>query len=111
MGANVQVAAETYDWLSEIANIPDVEVRPDVLLAPMTALHIGGPAAAVVMPHTTLAVATVQSWAKARQVPCTIVSGGTHVVVSDQGFPGVVIDLSPGFSFLREERTTSGAHR
>jgi UDP-N-acetylmuramate dehydrogenase len=105
----VQAAAEAYDWFSELGNIPDVEVRPDVLLAPMTGLRIGGPAAALVMPQTGEAVAAVQTWARARRIPCAIVSGGTHVVVSDLGFPGVVIDLSPGFSFLRERRDGDGS--
>jgi UDP-N-acetylmuramate dehydrogenase len=107
---DVQAVADTPSWLSELANIPDLEVRADVLLAPMTGLRTGGPAAALVFPHTAHAVAAVQRWARERRVPCAIVSGGTHVLVSDQGFPGIVIDLSPEFSFLRERRDLSGAH-
>lgn len=68
-----------------------VELRPDVPLAPFTTFKVGGPAEWLVAPADgDELIAAVQA-AHAHGVPVTILGGGSNVLVSDHGVPGLVI--------------------
>ncbi len=112
MGVSVFAAAERYDWLDELLELgarAGFEVRPDVLLAALTSLHVGGPAAAVIMPKDPEALQAALTWARERGVPCVMFGSGTRLIAADRGFPGLVIDLGPGFSWVAERRQLDGA--
>ncbi len=89
-------------WLEGLREIPDLEVREDVLLAPMGSFRIGGPADVLLQPMSAAAVAEVQKFVAREDVPLTILGGGTNVLIGDLGIRGVVVDLSAGFNFLNE---------
>jgi UDP-N-acetylmuramate dehydrogenase len=58
-------------------------------LAPLTTLHLGGPAARLVEAHTEdEAIAAVRE-----ADPVLLLAGGSNVVISDEGFPGTVVRL------------------
>jgi UDP-N-acetylmuramate dehydrogenase len=61
------------------------------LLAELTTLRLGGPARDLVSAATTDEVVAAVRDADAAQVPALIVGGGSNLVVSDDGWPGVVI--------------------
>jgi UDP-N-acetylmuramate dehydrogenase len=61
------------------------------LLAELTTLRVGGPAHDLVTVGTTDELLTAVRDADAAGVPVLIVGGGSNLVVSDDGWPGVVI--------------------
>jgi UDP-N-acetylmuramate dehydrogenase len=80
-------------------------------LAPYTTFRVGGPAALFVEPNdehdlSALSVAIGESG-----VPFIVLGKGSNVLISDDGFPGVVIRLGKGFRWSRQdgERLSAGA--
>ena len=90
-------------WIMGLREIDDLEIREDVLLAPMGSFRIGGPADVLVSPQTPESVAGLQGFVRREQLPLTVLGGGTNVLIGDLGIRGVVVDLSAGFNFLHEE--------
>jgi len=68
--------------------------RNSVPLAPFTWLKIGGPAEYLVEPRTTDELLDIVSRCRDRDVPVRVLGGGSRLVVSDAGVPGVVIRLA-----------------
>ena len=99
----VRQETNNLSWLAGLYDIPDLDVREDVLLAPMGSFRIGGPADVLTQPHSAEAIAHLQRYARDEKVPLTILGGGTNVLIGDFGVRGIVVDLSAGFNFLHEE--------
>ncbi len=68
-----------------------IDIREGVELGPMTTLGIGGPARYFVEVHTKEALREAVGWAHGRALPIFILGGGSNVLVSDNGFDGLVI--------------------
>ncbi len=85
----------------------------DAPLAPFTYYKIGGPAAVFAEVPKTEDLAILKSLLSEFPLPCFVMGGGTNLLVSDRGFPGVVIRLSDGFANLetpdKGERVRCGA--
>ena len=69
------------------------EIQQNVPLGPMTAYRIGGPAKYYVRPVNRESLLRVLRWAKAQNLPYFIMGAGTNLLVSDRGYPGLVIHL------------------
>jgi UDP-N-acetylmuramate dehydrogenase len=68
-----------------------------VQLAPLTTLGIGGEAKYLCTADTVEDVRACVHYAAVQQVPWFVLGGGSNILVSDQGFAGVVIKMSiPG---------------
>jgi UDP-N-acetylmuramate dehydrogenase len=68
-----------------------VRIEENVALAPYTTLGVGGPArwfARVTRPPELL---EALPFARARRLPLFVLGGGSNLLVSDEGFPGLVI--------------------
>ena len=67
--------------------------QEQVQLAPLSTLGIGGPAQwfarAIRVEHVTAA----HDWAEARGVPLFVLGGGSNLVISDEGFNGLVLQV------------------
>ncbi len=68
-----------------------VTICSRVPLAPLTALKIGGPAEYFVAVKSPSELASAVANAKKRQLPITVLGGGSNVLVDDAGIPGLVI--------------------
>jgi UDP-N-acetylmuramate dehydrogenase len=66
----------------------------DVLLAPLTTLRMGGPAARLVDVERDEDVVDAERDAKTRGEPLFVLGGGSNVVVADEGFPGRVMRIA-----------------
>jgi UDP-N-acetylmuramate dehydrogenase len=79
---------------SALAAIPSLHVRRDELLSAHTRFGIGGPAD--VFADTADSEAFVQALRVVRESgwPYTIIGGGTNLIVSDEGFRGIVLRYS-----------------
>jgi UDP-N-acetylmuramate dehydrogenase len=69
-------------------------VRENVPLAPFTTLGIGGPARFLIEAQTEAQVMEALDLAVARGLPVFVLGGGSNILVSDAGFPGIVIKIA-----------------
>ena len=88
-----------------------VSVRYNVPLAERVSMKVGGPAELLVAPHTPEGAVNIWKTVHGSDVPVTVLGGGTNVVIADRGIPGVVLDLEPGFSYLKEHPLEEGVVR
>ena len=63
-----------------------------------TTFRIGGPADLFVMPEDEESLAAVVRCCRQHQVPCTIVGNGSNLLVSDDGYRGVVVQIGRNLS-------------
>jgi UDP-N-acetylmuramate dehydrogenase len=77
----------------EIEAACGAEVREDVPLADHTSLGIGGPAALFVEADSVDRLAATIAAARAQSLEVLVLGGGTNLLVSDEGFDGLVIRL------------------
>ena len=79
-------------------------IQENVPLAPLTTLKVGGPARYFVQAHTIAEVSDAVSLARSRNFAVFVLGGGSNLVISDAGWPGLVLKIAiPGI----EERTQS----
>jgi len=71
-----------------------LRIQENIPLAPFTTLHVGGPARYFVEAHTEHEAAEAVAYAFARQLPLFVLGGGSNLVVSDSGWPGLVLKIS-----------------
>jgi UDP-N-acetylmuramate dehydrogenase len=84
-------------------SIPN-DIRENVPLAPYTTLGVGGPARYFGRGDSRDAIAELTTWASARSFPLLVLGGGSNLLVSDDGFPGLVIHIAIEGAAWREWR-------
>ena len=79
------------ETLERLTAIPNLQVQTRVSLARYTRFGIGGPAD--IFAETSSVDAMLQALRMARSggLPCLVIGGGTNLIVSDDGFRGVVV--------------------
>jgi UDP-N-acetylmuramate dehydrogenase len=70
-----------------------MEIKSNIALAPYTTFKIGGPAKFFCSAETPDDLKTALDFAQQQQVPVFILGGGSNVLISDEGYPGLVINL------------------
>jgi UDP-N-acetylmuramate dehydrogenase len=71
---------------------PDFEyAQEDYPLAPSTLYNVGGPAQLALLPRNNEEMAQAYRWMLEQSIPKLILGGGSNVLISDKGFPGVVL--------------------
>jgi UDP-N-acetylmuramate dehydrogenase len=81
-----------------------VEIQENVALAPFTTFGIGGDAKYFVEVQNDEALREALEWAHEKNLKFLILSGGSNVLVSDNGFNNLIIHIvSSGFSFASNE--------
>lgn len=68
-------------------------LREQVPLAPLTTFGIGGPARWLAEADSENALVEAVAFARERNVPLFVLGGGSNVLASDEGFPGVVLRI------------------
>jgi UDP-N-acetylmuramate dehydrogenase len=68
-------------------------LQRNVPLAPFTTLGIGGPARLFIRAETVDEIREALSWTAAHHEPLFILGGGSNVLISDEGFDGVVLQI------------------
>ncbi len=79
-------------------------VRTRVPLAPLTTFRVGGPAALYLEPEREEDLATVSRAVGETTIPFTVIGKGSNVLVSDEGFPGLVLRLGKGYRWAARDR-------
>ncbi len=76
-------------------------------LAPFTTLGIGGPARWYLRASSEEEIAAAVEWARSHDLPLFVLGGGSNLLVSDAGFPGLVLHIAlRGITAIDD-----GAHR
>ncbi len=70
---------------------PVLEFSENVPLAPFVSFRVGGPARWFCAPGSPEQFAQAQTFARDRNLPCFLLGNGSNLVISDRGFPGLVI--------------------
>jgi len=86
------------EQLARLLGTLKIPVRTAEPLARHTSFKVGGPAALFAEPRTTGELLAVLSFCREQHVPSHVLGGGTNLLVSDQGFAGVVIRLAGEFN-------------
>src|SRR5688500_3095743 len=69
-------------------------VRENVPLAPLSTIGVGGPARYYVRAADVDELLQAADWAHTRRQPLLLLGGGSNLIVSDTGFPGLVIHMA-----------------
>jgi UDP-N-acetylmuramate dehydrogenase len=84
-----------------------IEPSPEVPVAPLTTLEIGGTADWLVEVASTSELRDALRWAHDHRLPVTVLGGGSNVVVADGGVPGLVVRIaSHGIDLERRHEVT-----
>ncbi|MGD9563430.1 MAG: UDP-N-acetylmuramate dehydrogenase [Pyrinomonadaceae bacterium] len=84
-----------------------LDIRENIPLAPLTTLRVGGPARFFVQVRNEDEVSRALGEASSRGLEVFILGGGSNILVSDDGFDGLVIRLA--LEGVRKLRTTDPA--
>jgi UDP-N-acetylmuramate dehydrogenase len=68
---------------------PELQIRHNVSLAPLTTLELGGTAHAFAEVGTVAAAREAVQWAWRQNLPFVVLGGGSNIVVADRGFQGL----------------------
>lgn len=68
-------------------------LQRNVPLAPLTTLGIGGPAKSFVRAETVDEITEGIAWAETNREPLFVMSGGSNLLISDEGFDGLVMQV------------------
>jgi UDP-N-acetylmuramate dehydrogenase len=78
-------------------------VRSAFPLAPLTSFRIGGPAAIFVEAEDDEDLSIVAGIAEATDTPVAVIGKGSNLLVSDDGYPGIVVRLGRGYRWAGRE--------
>ena len=71
-----------------------MELRENVLLAPLTTIRIGGQARYFVEARNLGEVQQAVTLARSRNLPLFVLGGGSNLLIADSGFPGLVLKIA-----------------
>jgi UDP-N-acetylmuramate dehydrogenase len=71
-----------------------MKIQENVPLAPLTTFGIGGPARWFVEAASEAEIVDALSWAREQSLPLFVLGGGSNLLVSDAGFPGLVLRVA-----------------
>jgi len=74
--------------------MPDIDIRENVALAPLTTLGVGGNARFFVKASSVAEVERAVVFARDRRLELFVLGGGSNLVVSDRGFDGLVLQIA-----------------
>jgi UDP-N-acetylmuramate dehydrogenase len=71
-----------------------LNIQENIPLAPLTTFRVGGPARYFIDAHSEHDVSEAVAFAFARKLPLFVLGGGSNLLVSDEGWPGLVLKVS-----------------
>lgn len=77
--------------------LPSEAIREDVPLCSYTTMRVGGPADVMLSPSTEEEVTAVLDRIRQENIPWLIIGNGSNLLVSDEGFRGVVLRIGKNY--------------
>ena len=104
--------AESLDFdvagiVNQLAGVAGIEVKTDEMMAPYTSYRIGGPATIWAAPSSEESIGEILAIVREAGIPLFILGLGSNLLVSDKGWPGVILYLGDNLSGWRLDRTTA----
>jgi UDP-N-acetylmuramate dehydrogenase len=69
-------------------------IQENVALAPLTTIKVGGPARFFVEATSTREVGEAVQYAESRNLPLFVLGEGSNLIISDEGWPGLVLKIA-----------------
>ncbi len=91
-------------------SIPQLIITEFVPLAALTSWRIGGTARYLATVRSPAGVAEAIAFADARMLPVWILGGGSNMLISDDGLPGVVIRMRDMHVDIKQNADTAEVH-
>ena len=91
-------AAETFRRICGDENVLEEEA-----MSVHTTFRIGGPAAVFVMPPDEERLRDVLQLCRSEKLPCTVMGNGSNLLVSDEGYRGVVVQIGRNMNRIETE--------
>ena len=85
----------------QLAQLPDVDLKTDEMIAPYTSYKIGGPTAIWAAPRNETGIGQVLAVTHKAGIPVFVLGRGSNLLVSDKGWPGVTLYLGENISGWR----------
>jgi UDP-N-acetylmuramate dehydrogenase len=79
-----------------------INIKKNIPLAPLTTFKIGGPAKFFCEPKNEKEILEALNFAKENNLEVFVLGGGSNILVSDQGFDGLVIRMLNTFYSLHD---------
>jgi UDP-N-acetylmuramate dehydrogenase len=87
--------------------ITTLNIQENIPLAPLTTLQVGGLARYFVSARTEAEVGKAVAYASGRKLALFVLGGGSNLVISDSGWPGLVLKVAvPGVAFESDSNKT-----
>ncbi len=86
-----------------------LDIQRDVALAPLTTFGLGGAATYFTRVRSDGAVRDALCWAADRGVRAAVLGGGSHLIVPDEGYDGLVIQMAISELDFRKGTVDAGA--
>ncbi len=90
----------TPSLIQELRNVEGARLWTNAPLAPFTTIGTGGRAGLLVTVASPGALSLVLAWVERASVPWLSLGAGSNLLVSDQGYSGVLIKLDEDFQYL-----------
>ncbi len=81
-------------------------LRTSFPLAPLTTFRIGGPAALFLEPESEADLRAAGQAVRETGIPFVVIGKGSNVLVSDEGYPGLVLRLGRGYRWAARDGST-----
>jgi UDP-N-acetylmuramate dehydrogenase len=91
----------------QLAGVAGIEVKTDEMIAPYTSYKIGGPAAVWAAPTNEDGIGEVLAILREAGIPLFILGLGSNLLVSDKGWPGVILYLGANLSGWHFDHTAA----
>lgn len=96
-------------WPKGKPKIDMIALRENVSLSTLSTFRIGGPARYYIEASGALELAEALDYIEKQQLPFFVLGGGSNVLFSDKGFPGVVVHIVDGGIRIVHQKITVGA--
>lgn len=85
-----------------------MDIKQNVSLAAYSTMRLGGQAAYLAEIHTVADLQQAVNWAEQYKLPFVMIGGGSNIIWSDKGFPGLVlVNKIMGFDLQEEDEENS----
>jgi UDP-N-acetylmuramate dehydrogenase len=91
----------------QLAGVAGIEVKTEEIIAPYTSYRIGGPAAIWAAPANADGIGETLAIVSEADIPLFILGHGSNLLVSDKGWPGVILYLGANLSGWRFDGTAA----
>src|SRR5688500_12357928 len=95
--------------LERLSTIPNLTLLSDAPLASFTRFAIGGPARILIQTGSVEAFIEALAAARSSGLEMVVIGGGTNLIVSDAGFPGIVLKFTGSRIYAASDRVIAEA--